>query len=261
MQTPEFTIIIPARYASSRFPGKPLAKIGGREMVLRVADRASETDANVVVATDDERIYNCVIAGGHRAVMTSTEHRSGTDRVWEAFTKLYGTDTTGRVVINVQGDEPFISPKQIQTLMNIFISKPETRIATLARPFPADAPYPELADPNLVKLTRRPDCSAITFSRSVIPYLRGIDKEKWPASFPYLTHIGIYAYRADDLRTITSLPQSELEKAESLEQLRWLEAGIPIAVGLSTEPTIGIDTPADLKACETLLDSMCSNIK
>lgn len=256
MQTPEFTIIIPARYASSRFPGKPLAKIGDREMVLRVADRASEAAADVVVATDDERIYKCVSAGGHRAVMTSADHRSGTDRVWEAFTKLYGDDTANRVVINVQGDEPFISPLQIKTLMQIFIDNPETRIATLARPFQSDAPYSALADPNLVKLTRRPDGTAITFSRSIIPYLRGVDTDKWPSSYPYLTHIGIYAYRADDLRSITSMPQSALEKAESLEQLRWLEAGIPIAVGISTEPTVGIDTPADLEAACRMLDKI-----
>lgn len=246
----KFVAIIPARYASSRFPGKPLAKLGGVEMIVRVCRRVSEADLPLAVATDDDRIAHVVTQAGFRTVMTSPDHRSGTDRVCEALGSLDDYD----VVINVQGDEPFIALEQLDALQKCF-DDPTTDIATLALPYPADAPVEGLEDPNLVKLVRADNGDALLFSRSVIPFLRGTERKLWPASFPYLTHIGVYAYRADVLRAITRLPQSPLEKAESLEQLRWLQAGYRIKVALTEMRTIGIDTPADLRAAEDFLTS------
>ena len=241
--------LIPARYASSRFPGKPLARIGGREMILRVCDRVSEAGIPLAVATDDSRIADCVTGAGYRAIMTRADHQSGTDRIAEAYRLA---ESEADVVINIQGDEPFIALSQLKQIQEAF-DDPDTDIATLARPYPTDAPFEGLEDPNLVKVVCSDDMRALYFSRSVIPFLRGTEKKDWPKTFPYLTHIGIYAYRADILQRITALPRSPLEVAESLEQLRWLQAGLRIHVGISTEPTIGIDTPADLEAAEKYL--------
>lgn len=242
-------VLIPARYASSRFPGKPLAKIGGVEMIVRVCRRVAETGFESAVATDDERIAAVVEAAGFKAVMTSSGHRSGTDRIYEAFTQL-GSDAD--VVINVQGDEPFIDPSQIKTLAQCF-DYPQTQIATLARVFDKAKGFEALFDPNVVKLTRDFAGDALYFSRSVIPYVHGAEWTEWLDRTEFLTHVGIYAYRADILRFVTSLPQSPLEKAESLEQLRWLENGLKIKVALTDTPTVGIDTPEDLEAAEALL--------
>lgn len=243
---PTFAIIIPARYSSSRFPGKPLAKIGGIEMILHVCRRASEVCENVIVATDDARIYDCVVSAGYRAEMTSAEHRSGTDRVREALDK---SRLDVDVVINIQGDEPFIDPRQIRLLMDCF-ADPQTRIATLARRFDLALGFEALNDPNLVKLVFSDDGFALYFSRNVIPYMRGEERKEWPERYDYHTHVGIYAYRSEVLREITRLPESSLEKSEKLEQLRWLQAGYSIAVRVTDLPTIGIDTPEDLRRAE-----------
>lgn len=243
--------IIPARYASTRFPGKPLAKLGGREMILHVCDRVAEAGFDLAVATDDTRILECVTAAGYNAVMTSPDHRSGTDRVWEAYGKI-GEDYD--IIINVQGDEPFISDTQLKLLAGCF-TNPEVGIATLCRPYPATDPVEGLDDPNLVKVVTGTDGRALLFSRNPIPLLRGVPKKDWPGAFPYLTHIGIYGYRPSILGQLTSLPPSPLEKAESLEQLRWLQAGFLIQTEVSEERNVGIDTPEDLKEAEKILAS------
>ncbi len=245
----DFIAIIPARYASSRFPGKPLAKLGGVEMIVRVCRRVREAGIPLAVATDDIRIADCVEAAGFRAVMTSPDHCSGTDRIREAYDKLGGKYD---VVINVQGDEPFIDPRQLTALMDCFLDA-STDIATLVRPYPADGSFEGLEDPNLVKVTVDDGGNALLFSRSVIPYVRGLEKADWPSSQPYLTHIGVYAYRGEVLRKLTLLPRSPLEISESLEQLRWLQAGYRIRTAFSDTATIGIDTPADLEAAEAFL--------
>lgn len=246
----KFIGIIPARYASTRFPGKPLADLGGMTVIERVYRRASSALDDVAVATDDRRIFDAVEAFGGKAVMTSAEHRSGTDRCREAYDNL-GSDAD--VVVNIQGDEPFIDPSQLRQLAGCF-DDDGVDIATLVRPFPAGKPFEALDNPNTPKVTLSPTMDALLFSRSVIPYLRGVERSEWPARHQYYTHIGLYAYRADTLREITRLPQSPLELAESLEQLRWLENGYRIRVAVSECPTIGIDTPADLEAARRFLE-------
>ncbi len=239
-------IIIPARFASTRFPGKPLADIGGRPMIVRVAGRVADCADKVVVATDDTRIADACSRYGISAIMTREDHKSGTDRIFEAYSKIAEKYGHYDVVINVQGDEPFINPDHIRLLQSFF-EDPSVDIATLSTPFPEDRPFRELADPNLVKLTTDLNQNALYFSRNVIPYLRGIPETEWPEKHRFLTHIGIYAYRPNVLQRITSLPQSPLEKCESLEQLRWLENGLKIKVGIVNETSIGIDTPEDLQ--------------
>lgn len=240
----KFIGIIPARYASTRFPGKPLAMLGDMTMIERVYRRASMEIEEVWVATDDNRIADAVKGFGGNVVMTSEQHRSGTDRCREAFEKVgAGFD----VVINIQGDEPFIDPLQLQQVKACF-DCPDTEIATLVRPFDSASGYAALENPNTPKVVFDENMNALLFSRSVIPYLRGYERSEWPVRHQYYTHIGMYAYRADVLKAITELPQSSLETAESLEQLRWLQNGYKIKVGISECPTIGIDTPADLEA-------------
>lgn len=239
----KFIGIIPARYASSRFPGKPLADICGQMMIERVYKRASIALDEVVVATDDERIFDVVSSFGGKVVMTSSDHRSGTDRCYEAYCKV-GSDAD--VIINIQGDEPFVAPSQIESLKGCFADE-DVKIATLARRFDPAKGFEALFDPNIVKLTVSDAGRALYFSRSIIPYVRGVEWTKWLDSTSFLVHVGMYAYRAKTLKDITSMPQSSLELAESLEQLRWLQNGLNIAVALTDEPTIGIDTPADLE--------------
>lgn len=243
-------VLIPARYASTRFPGKPLAKIAGKEMILRVCGQVAATGYDLAVATDDSRIYDTVNAAGYRAVMTRADHPSGTDRLAEAYAKIGGNYD---VVVNVQGDEPFIRPEQINDIVEIFTKYPDTRLATLARPYPQDRSYEGLEDPNMVKLIMGDDGRALYFSRSVIPYLRGVDKKDWPARHQYYSHIGIYAYTPSALAEIVRIPRGSLEIAESLEQLRWLQHGYEVRVAVSDFPTIGIDTPEDLAAAEAFL--------
>ena len=244
-----FIGIIPARFASTRFPGKPLAMLGGKMMIERVYTQVSKVLDHVVVATDDDRIMEAVAAFGGKAVMTSTEHRSGTDRCQEAYLKNGGGED---VIINIQGDEPFIQPDQLQAIMACFDDE-TTDIATLVRPFDANRPYSELENPNSPKVVLDNQMRARYFSRSVIPFVRGKERDQWPALTQYYTHVGMYAYRAAVLAEITRLPQSPLELAESLEQLRWLENGYTIKAGITTTATIGIDTPEDLQRAEEYL--------
>lgn len=237
-----FIGIIPARYASSRFPGKPLADICGMSMIERVYRQACKELDEVYVATDDDRIADAVRGFGGRVVMTSTEHRSGTDRCFEAYGNV---GSKADVVINIQGDEPFIDPAQIAELKRCF-DAPGTEIATLVREFDPELGWDALFDPNRPKVTFDSEMNAMYFSRSIIPYVRNHPWEEWIRSSKFYTHVGMYAYTADTLSKITKLPQSSLELAESLEQLRWLQNGYAIKVGITTSPTIGIDTPEDL---------------
>ena len=240
--------IIPARYASTRFPGKPLAVLGGKTVIQRVYEQVCSVLDEVYVATDDQRIFQCVEGFGGRAVMTRTDHKSGTDRIQEAVEKI-GTDAD--VIINVQGDEPFIQPSQVETLMHLF-DAPETQIGTLGKPFES---LEAVENPNSPKIVTDVRGFALYFSRSVIPYIRGVERTDWFGQYPFLKHLGIYAYRRDVLAEVTQLPQSSLEKAESLEQLRWLQNGYRIRVGLTDVETIGIDTPEDLQRAEVFLKS------
>lgn len=245
-----FIAIIPARHASTRFPGKPLAMLGGKTVIQRVYEQVSKAIGNVLVATDDERILNHVTSFGGKVVMTSNQHRSGTDRCWEAYQKNGGNED---IIINVQGDEPFIHPEQIEALKRCFNDE-STDIATLVKPFDRQCSYDDLENPNKVKVVLNSDMNAMYFSRSVIPHMRGIDKALWPSKHQYYTHLGIYAYRAKVLEHITNMEPSSLELAESLEQLRWLENGMTIKVGITQHSSIGIDTPQDLKRAEQFLN-------
>lgn len=249
MKPLRFIVIIPARYASTRFPAKPLALLGGKPVIQRVYEQVSGVVSDVVVATDDERIYEAVEAFGGRVVMTSSNHKSGTDRCWEAYQKQ-GEEFD--VVINVQGDEPFIAHSQLRAIMDCFNDE-TTDIATLVKPFTEEDGIEALENPNSPKVVLDKQSRAIYFSRSVIPYLRGVEREEWLKKHTYYKHIGMYAFRADVLRQVTSLEQSPLELAESLEQLRWLENGYKIGVGISDVETVGIDTPEDLQKAEEFL--------
>ncbi|MBE6206375.1 MAG: 3-deoxy-manno-octulosonate cytidylyltransferase [Rikenellaceae bacterium] len=244
-----FVAIIPARYASTRFPGKPLALLGGKPVIQRVYEQVSAVVEDAVVATDDERIFAAVEAFGGRVVMTSTEHRSGTDRCYEAYQKL---GKTYDVVINVQGDEPFIAHSQLRAIMSCFDDE-QTEIATLVKPFTEEDGIEALENPNSPKVVVDAASKAIYFSRSVIPYLRGVEREEWLKHHTFYKHIGMYAFRSEVLRAITALHQSSLERAESLEQLRWIENGYKIGVGISDVETVGIDTPEDLARAEEFL--------
>ncbi len=247
MTTLKFVGIIPARYASTRFPGKPLAVLGGKTVIQRVYEKVAATLGEAYVATDDKRIFRAVEDFGGKAVMTSPDHKSGTDRIEEAVENLGGD---WDVIVNVQGDEPFIQASQIEELCRCFDDE-ATEIATLGKPFGAD--MIAVSNPNSPKIVVDNRGYAMYFSRSVIPYVRGREVETWADSFAYLKHIGIYAYRRNVLKAVTQLPQSSLEKAESLEQLRWLQNGYRIKVGLTEVETVGIDTPDDLKRAEQLL--------
>ena len=242
----KYIAVIPARYASTRFPGKPLAVLGGKTVIQRVYEQASNVLSEAYVATDDKRIFNAVETFGGRAVMTRADHKSGTDRIEEAVEKIA---TDADVIINIQGDEPFIQPSQIKTLMHLF-DDPETQIGTLGKPFETmDA----VENPNSPKIVTDRRGFALYFSRSIIPYIRGVDQKEWLGHYPFLKHLGVYAYRREVLAEVTRLPQSPLEKAESLEQLRWLENGYRIRVGITEMETVGIDTPDDLIRAEEFL--------
>ena len=223
--------------------------LGGKSVIQRVYEQVAGVADRTVVATDDERIYAAVQAFGGEVVMTSTEHRSGTDRCREAYEKV-GEEFD--VVINVQGDEPFISPSQVEALKRCFDSE-SADIATLVKPFAADDDISALENPNSPKVVVDTAGYALYFSRSVVPYLRGVERSEWLRTHTFYKHIGIYAFRAEVLKAVTALPQSSLEKAESLEQLRWLENGYKIGVGISDVETIGIDTPEDLERAEEFL--------
>ena len=234
--------IIPARYASTRFPGKPLVLIHGKPMIQHVVERVSSIISDVFVATDDDRIKNKVIEFGAKVIMTSTEHKSGTDRCREAAEKASQImNTTYDIVLNIQGDEPFIEKSQIESLINLFDD--EVQIATLVKPITS---FDELVNPNSPKVVINKNNEALYFSRSTIPYNRGYELNQWMNNHTYFKHIGIYAFKYDVLTKITQIEQSKLELVESLEQLRWIENGYRIKVGFTTIENIAIDTPEDL---------------
>ena len=245
----KFLGIIPARYASTRFPAKPLAMLGGKTVIQRVYEQVAGVLDDAYVATDDERIEAAVKAFGGKVVMTSVNHKSGTDRCYEAYTKIGGAF---EVVVNIQGDEPFIQPSQLQAIKACFDDS-TTQIATLVKPFAADNGFEVLENANSPKVVLNRNMNALYFSRSVIPYQRNVEKKDWLKNHTYYKHIGLYAYRVEVLKEITSLPQSPLELAESLEQLRWLENGYTIKAGITEVETIGIDTPQDLERAEMFL--------
>jgi 3-deoxy-manno-octulosonate cytidylyltransferase (CMP-KDO synthetase) len=214
-----------------------------------VYEQVNNVLSEVYVATDDERIFKCVESFGGKAVMTRSDHQSGTDRIQEAVEK---TSTQTDVIINVQGDEPFIQPSQIQTLVQLF-DDPSTQIGTLGKYFEN---IEAVENPNSPKIVMDNRGFALYFSRSVIPYIRGIERQNWFGEYPFLKHLGVYAYRREVLAEVTKLPQSSLEKAESLEQLRWLQNGYRIRVGLTDVETVGIDTPEDLQRAEAFLNQI-----
>lgn len=239
----KFISIIPARYASSRFPAKPLADMAGKPMIQRVYEQVQKVVSEVWVATDDKRIESVVASFGGKAIMTSPDLQSGTDRIYAAYKNI---DSDADVIINIQGDEPFVQPSQIEAVMRCFDTD-DVQIATLVKPFRKEDGFDVLFNPNSPKVVINKDNEAIYFSRSIIPYIRDIHHTKWLDKHTFYKHIGMYAYRTDILKQITSLPQSSLEKAESLEQLRWIENGYRIKVGYTDTETIGIDTPEDLQ--------------
>lgn len=244
--------IIPARYASSRFPGKPLAKLGGKYVIQRVVEQVGAVLDDVYVATDDESIYNTVTSMGAKAVMTRSDHQSGTDRIAEALEKIGGNFD---VVVNIQGDEPFIQKSQIETVVACF-NDADTQIATLGKKF---ATLEEAKNPNSPKIILDNRSYAMYFTRALAPYIRGKEENQWIDVYPFLKHIGLYAYRTEVLRELTKLPQSPLEIAEGLEQLRWLQNGYKIKVGLTEVETVGIDTPEDLQRAELFLAQQSKN--
>ncbi|HBX51073.1 MAG: 3-deoxy-manno-octulosonate cytidylyltransferase [Bacteroidetes bacterium RIFOXYA12_FULL_35_11] len=237
--------IIPARFASTRFPGKPLADIFGKPMIQHVFEQASKAFDTVYVATDDINIFSAVENFGGKAVMTADTHNSGTDRIAEAIEKIIISENSSfDVIINIQGDEPFIQPEQLLLLQKSFELNTGTQIATLVKPI---SNLEDLFNTNIPKVTLAKNKTALYFSRSPIPFIRGKENDKWHTAHTFYKHIGIYGYTYDALKKITQLPQSSLEKAESLEQLRWLENGIPIHVEVTDMETLAVDTPEDLE--------------
>ncbi|MBR1792823.1 MAG: 3-deoxy-manno-octulosonate cytidylyltransferase [Bacteroidales bacterium] len=248
--------VIPARYASSRFPGKPLARLGDRPVIQWVWEHVCQLSklSRIIVATDDSRIYQAVSDFGGEAMMTSTSHRSGTDRCGEVVRSLQDKGEFYDVVINVQGDEPFVQPAQLQTLVDCFFDA-QVQIATLRTRIQSTE---ELLSPNNVKVICNRAGKALYFSRQPIPYLRGVDSDQWIEREAYYKHVGIYAFRSDALLSLTKLQSTTLEQAESLEQLRWLECGYSIAVQTTLFSNVGIDTPEDLDAAARMLKSVDS---
>lgn len=233
--------IIPARYASTRFPGKPLVDIGGKTMIQRVYQQVEKATlvSRVLVATDDERIYQHVEAFGGNVAMTAETHQSGTDRCAEVSKILTDFD----IVINVQGDEPFLSPEDIDRVVQPLLDNQEMDISTLATPIKTTQ---TLFDPNAVKVVVNSHNKALYFSRQAIPFMRKIPQSEWLKHHEYYKHLGIYGFRRQTLEKVSQLPVSSLERSESLEQLRWLEAGYAIFVGVTPNDSIGIDTQEDL---------------
>jgi 3-deoxy-manno-octulosonate cytidylyltransferase (CMP-KDO synthetase) len=241
--------IIPARFASTRFPGKPLVEIGGKSMIQLVYEQACKSTLDeVVVATDDERIFNHIKELDGRVVMTSTFHKSGTDRCAEVAA-LPEYDAVNWVV-NIQGDEPFIQPEQIDLVLSFLQNNSSFPISTLAKKIAAPD---KLFDPNTVKVAFDKMGRALYFSRSPIPFVKNADHGDWLANATFFKHIGIYGFTKETLLAISKLPVSSLENAESLEQLRWLENGFPIGVQVTEKETIGIDTPSDLEKISRFL--------
>ena len=241
--------IIPASYASTCFPGKPLIDIKGKTMIQRVYEQASKCGSldKVVVATDDARIAEHVVSFGGEVVMTKEEHPSGTDRCWDALQQIGGNY---KYVINIQGDEPFIDPSQIDTLASV-LKEGTTELATLI--IPVDS-HEVLFDMGEVKVVLNDYQEGMYFSRMVIPYVKGVPQEEWHKHHNYYRHVGMYAYRADVLEQVCKLSVSSLEKAESLEQLRWLEAGFKIKCAITNFDSHCVDTPEDVEKVLRLMN-------
>jgi 3-deoxy-manno-octulosonate cytidylyltransferase (CMP-KDO synthetase) len=242
--------IIPARYASTRFPGKPLADLGGQSMIERVYKQAKKALSltKVVVATEHKLIFDHVVGFGGEACMTSEHHPSGTDRCYEALAKEREIFDYS---INIQGDEPFIEASQIDLLASYLDG--ETQLATLIKKIDS---YDQLHNNSEVKVTFNTNNEALYFSRAVIPFVQKVEEKNWLASFEFYKHVGMYAYRADILKEITKLEISSLEKAESLEQLRWMEHGFKIKVAKTDVETMCVDTPEDLEIARTYLTKL-----
>ena len=238
----KFVAIIPARYGSTRLPGKPLININGKPMVQHVYERTKQVVDDVYVATDDERIFEVIIGFGGKVIMTSKKHESGTDRCAEAIEKIH-EDTKEKfdIIVNVQGDEPFIYPEQISTVMSCF-NKKGTQIATLVKPIINSE---DILNPNKPKVVLNLKNEAIYFSRSPIPYIKGNKEKDW-IKHKFYKHIGIYAYRYDILKKITKLKPTYLEQSEMLEQLRWIENNFKIKVEFTEHESLSIDTKRDL---------------
>ncbi|MFW6226471.1 MAG: 3-deoxy-manno-octulosonate cytidylyltransferase [Bacteroidota bacterium] len=248
-----FICIIPARYSSTRFPGKPLAEIGGKRMIERVYQQATASFHEVWVATDDIRIERAVSEFGGKAVITSLDHKSGTDRCAEAIIKIEASmQEEYDVVVNIQGDEPFIHPSQLGELKKCFDLE-DTQIASLIKPIHVNE---DIFNPNLPKVIFNQSLQAIYFSRSPIPFVRDHKMERWHNHHQFYRHIGLYAYRKNVLLELTKLQPSNLEKAESLEQNRWIENGFRIQLGITQQESIGIDTPEDLLRANEWLKHM-----
>ncbi|WP_185214376.1 MULTISPECIES: 3-deoxy-manno-octulosonate cytidylyltransferase [Sphingobacterium] len=233
--------IIPARYDSTRFPGKPLVDIAGMTMIQRVYNQVKHAASlsEVVVATDDQRIFDHVKSFAGNVVMTKKEHQSGTDRCAEVINNISGFD----IAINIQGDEPFIDPQQIDLLVSCF-QRPEVEIATLVRPIQE---LSDLENVNKPKVVLNQKSEALYFSRQAIPYMRGADIKEWLSKETYYNHIGIYGFKVETLKELARLPISKLETTESLEQLRWLDNGYRIQTAVSTHINDAIDSPEDLQ--------------
>lgn len=247
-----FIGIIPARYASTRFPGKPLADLGGKPMIQWVYENTLLSLDNVIVATDHPEIESAVKKFGGQVVMTSPDHLSGTDRCAEVMEMVQDKDRHYDVVLNIQGDEPFIRNTHLSLLMQAFKDEKNTQISTLANVIEGPS---ELFNPNVVKVIRSKQGKALYFSRSPLPHQRNRPESDWVTGFKYMKHLGMYAYRANTLQEITRLKASTLELAESLEQLRWLENGYDIRVHITTEVSLGIDTPEDLEKARQIVSS------
>jgi 3-deoxy-manno-octulosonate cytidylyltransferase (CMP-KDO synthetase) len=246
-----FAGIIPARYSSSRFPGKPLALIGNKPMIQRVYEQSCKSLDLVYVATDDERIYNAIKNFGGNAIMTSPDHQSGTDRCAEAVARIaIETGNHIDIVVNIQGDEPFVKPEQIDLLMKCFDSE-SVEIATLVRKV---EPGEDIFNPNQPKVILNKEGDAIYFSRAAIPFIRDIEKSDWSTKHVYFKHVGLYAYLTETLKKLSSLARSPLEISESLEQNRWIENGFRIRTAITLWENIGIDTPDDLEKAKLFLD-------
>ena len=247
--------IIPARYASTRFPGKPLALIKGKPMIQRVYEQALKSQLDeVVVATDDVRIADAVMDFGGRYVLTDPNHRSGTDRCREALDLL---DKQYDAVVNVQGDEPFIDPLQINQVMEL-ISRDDTQLASLVKKIVDED---ELFSPNTVKVVMDKQGNALYFSRNPIPYMRNIDRNEWLKNGVFYKHIGIYAYKSETLRRIAEMQPTALEVSESLEQLRWLENGLDIRIGITDTENVSIDQPRDIEKAEKFAENQMNKTK
>ncbi len=238
--------IIPARYASTRLPGKPLIDINGITMINRVYNQVSKCNklTDIIIATDDERIYNHAKSFNANVAMTSESHQTGTDRCYEVASKINLNDDD--IVVNIQGDEPFIEPEQIDLLIKCFENK-DVEIATLVKYV---SNKEDVFSNSVMKVIVDKNNKALYFSRTPIPYIRDIEKEKWCENFNYIKHIGIYGYKYKTLKEITLLPKSSLEKAESLEQLRWLENGYSISINYTTHDSFSIDTQEDVLKAE-----------